>query len=542
MGGAIRRILWIMMLGMCCSASARIVINEVCYDPQGSDGDMEWIELFNSGGADVDLEGALILCGGSSYNLAYELPHYILRAQRFLLIGESGVANAVLTAELGFQNGGSETDGIRFVSPDGLYTDTVLYDSPNSNGLQDDSENVGVSFAPDAPEGTSLARRYDGLDTNDNAWDWQIEENPTPGLPNMVYLDYALLHAQIADNNGQWEFQAWVKNQSNIGPPCAAELEVRLDGVLIDTQPAGDLAAGDSVGVAIILPVSDELNHIVTAQVNLENDPDPLNNSASLSLLQEDLDVPRINEIMYDPQPGKQEWIEVWLGYPLRDGYILRDATGNQFGFSLPPVVGYYVLCRSAAEMLADYPECPSSSIVEVGSWAVLNNDGDTLSLCDSDGNCLDQMSYAGVSYQQGVSLERYPDGEGGYLWRYCLDIEGATPGDANSQSAPQPQFPGALELAGSPCDPRSGMGINLFYNLGQPSSRVNCSVYDRAGKRVRVLADNLSIPAEGSLLWDGRDSAGTIVPRGIYIIVWESRAESGGKTLRRQLTAVIYS
>src|SRR5690606_26174851 len=114
---------------------------------------------------------------------------------------------------------------------------------------------------------------------------------------------------------------------------------------------------------------------------------------------------------------------EVWLGYPLRNGYILRDATGNQFGFSLPPVVGHYVLCRSAAEMLADYPECPSSSIVEVGSWAVLNNDGDTLSLCDSDGNCLDQRSYAGVSYQQGVSLERYSDGEGGFLWRYCLDL-----------------------------------------------------------------------------------------------------------------------
>jgi len=46
------------------AAAAQVVINEVCYDPVGDDTGYEWIELYNAGSQDVDLEGALLMSGG----------------------------------------------------------------------------------------------------------------------------------------------------------------------------------------------------------------------------------------------------------------------------------------------------------------------------------------------------------------------------------------------------------------------------------------------------------------------------------------------
>jgi uncharacterized protein YdeI (BOF family) len=63
--------------------------------------------------------------------------------------------------------------------------DTVLYDSPNSNGLPDDSSHPGQLFAPDVPSGYTLARR--GLDTDDCGKDFFAEDVPTPGEENVVF-------------------------------------------------------------------------------------------------------------------------------------------------------------------------------------------------------------------------------------------------------------------------------------------------------------------------------------------------------------------
>ena len=49
-----------------------------------------------------------------------------------------------------FQNSGSATDGIRLVNAGGTVMDTVLYDSPNNNGLLDDLASIAGPFAPDA--------------------------------------------------------------------------------------------------------------------------------------------------------------------------------------------------------------------------------------------------------------------------------------------------------------------------------------------------------------------------------------------------------
>jgi flagellar hook assembly protein FlgD len=69
----------------------------------------------------------------------------------------------------------------------------------------------------------------------------------------------------------------------------------------------------------------------------------------------------------------------------------------------------------------------------------------------------------------------------------------------------------------------------------------VVCYVYDRQGRKVRVLADNLKVSSEGNLSWDGKDASGKYLPRGLYIISWKSKAQDGGKILNRQFSVVLY-
>ncbi len=521
---------------------APIVINEVCYDPLDMDSGFEWIELFNSSTEDIDLEGAMIQAGGSTFQHVFTIPHYILRAQRFVLIGEAQIPYAVFTTNLEFQNGGAETDGIRFVAPDGSYTDTVLYDSPNVNGLTDDHGLAGVSFAPDVSEGRSLARIMDGWDTNACAADFISEASSTPGLPNHVYVDYALVSPQTWQEQGEWRLSFWVRNLSAITTLDVADLRVQLDGTQIASDLVHTIAAGDSVSYSYQLPVNDDLNHLVEVSLDLYDDSDEASNHLSLPLLQEQLLPPVINEVMYDPDTGKQEWIEIWLpSVPLRGDYIIEDAAQHSFGFTIPDAGGYYVLCANSLQLLTEYTSCPAQSAIDVEGWAALNNDADTILLYDGEFNLLDQMSYVGAASQQGRSLERYLDADQHPAWRYSLDSQGATPGEANSAAAPPPDFSGTLKLTGSPCNPRNGASISLLYNLETPSSQVNCNVYDQAGRKVRVLADNQAISAQGSIVWDGKDNAGKYVPRGLYFILWESRASNGGKILRRQFSAALY-
>lgn len=520
--------------------AGRVVINELCYDPGDYDLGWEWIELFNAGTTDVNLEGARIQKAGSAFADVFVIPAFTLRAGRFLVIGEANVAAAVLHAELEFQNGGAETDGVRYLSPDGLYTDTVLYDSPNTNALPDDGGAPGTSFAPDVQANRSLARIKDGWDTDICGEDWLEEADSTPGLPNHVYVDYALLHPRAWKQGGDWNLELWVKNLSALSTPHSADLTVRLDGFTLFTDPVAGLEAGDSLRISQPLNVSDNLNHSLEFSLELADDPNEGNNYIQMDLFPESLLPPLLNEVMYDPGSGRQEWLELWVRNASRGEYRIADASGNDFSFSLPGYGGYYVLCQNSMQLFQVYSDCPASAVIEVDGWATLNNDGDTVLLYDAGGDCLDSLSYVGQTSQQGRSLERYLDQSDQPAWRYCLQAAGATPGLPNSQSVAPPQIDGILKLTGSPCSPRNGENIQIIYNLGAETSAVSCKVYDRAGNQVRVLAESAAIPAQGALAWDGRGNAGKILPRGLYVILWESRAGSGGKTLRRQFSAVL--
>ncbi|MBN1617998.1 lamin tail domain-containing protein [Candidatus Dojkabacteria bacterium] len=168
------------------ASSKTILINEVLYDPQGSDSGYEWIELLNIGTDSVDLEGWSIEVAGSEFKPQAVLPSFIIEPNEIIVIGESNVTEAdIQISSLSLQNGGSTTDGVRLLDNNSVVIDTLLYDDPNTNNLVDDKSTIATSFAPDAKSGNSLVRTSSN-DTDNCNHDFLETSILTPGYKNLI--------------------------------------------------------------------------------------------------------------------------------------------------------------------------------------------------------------------------------------------------------------------------------------------------------------------------------------------------------------------
>ncbi len=81
--------------------------------------------------------------------------------------------------------------------------------------------------------------------------------------------------------------------------------------------------------------------------------------------------------------------------------------------------------------------------------------------------------------------------------------------------------------LSGTPLGPGPALSIDL-----PAAARARVDLYDLGGRRVRTLADRV-LPAGVTVLrWDGRDEAGTALPKGLYF----ARLTAAGRVARTRL------
>ena len=173
----------LLLLSLVGRSSAGVLINEVLYDPTGADGGLEWVELCNNGTDSVDLEGFTLQGAGASWSNSFTLGAGSIAPGEHILVGYGGSTfGGTFSDDLA--NGGSETDGVRLRDSTSSVVDTVLYDTPNSNALVDDSGAAGTSFADDAGEGSSLGRWPDCADTDASATDFMVYATPSAGVVN----------------------------------------------------------------------------------------------------------------------------------------------------------------------------------------------------------------------------------------------------------------------------------------------------------------------------------------------------------------------
>lgn len=177
-----------MLLALVLPAFSAPLINEVMYDPTGSESSTtrtEWIELCNPSSSSVDLAGYEIWAAGSTPAKIGTITAGTLAGRGYAVVGgPSPTVTATLTDTM--QNGGSSTDAVYLKAPGGSWADALFYDTPNSSNLTNEAGSVATSFAADVSEGHSLGRWPDCTDTNASGTDFSDYATPSPGSANVA--------------------------------------------------------------------------------------------------------------------------------------------------------------------------------------------------------------------------------------------------------------------------------------------------------------------------------------------------------------------
>lgn len=521
-----------------------IVINEFLYDPIGSDTGYEWVELYNPSGNAVNLLDWTLLKAGTNFTECYVFPAYELLPGDFLLLGETHVEGAHLYASLALQNGGSATDGIRLQSSDGSYTDTVLYDEPNSNSLPDDKLDPGIWFAPDVDSGHSLARKHDGIDSDNSEQDWFDCLEPSPGSENFYPVDLAVKNLEIIEVEGFFQTEFWIFNLSSESVDnSVANLEIYINNWYLDNLEFPSILGGDSLRLEYCFSYEQPGWHLTAISVNCLYDNNLANNYISSSILVGNSPFV-LNEIMFYPLAEGSEWIELFnlssCGYHVYNFKIFDASGGNIYFSGYLESQEYLVVCENLKNFMDQFPQAPLNKCVQADSWTTLNNGEESICLLDFYDLQLDSLYYLNPDCPAGISLERInpclpPLPEN---WSHSL-VEG-TPGARNSIYVNWVPTSSRLDVQPSPFSPYRGEHTVIDFDLPTRLSRVTIRIFDLKGRLVNLLADQIAQAARGEFIWNGNNLSGHKLLPGVYIVLLEAVSRETEEVYREQTTVVL--
>jgi hypothetical protein len=526
-----------------CPISAQVVINEVLYDPEGSDTGLEFVELLNCGRQGVLLAGWVLETGNGANPDDWTVEwiggdlDYVEPGETFV-VGEVDVLPPPdYATPLDLQNG---PDGVRLTDGDEP-VDVVGWGEPLFQEYYEGSP------ADDVPSGTSLARSPDCFDHDDNAADF-VAAAPTPGSANSLEHDLCLVVRHpgraIFESGGPVELEGTVGNIGALPTDGRAlVVELLVDGA---ESPAAsltiteDLAPRDSTDFRLSWSSPTDGYHRGTVSLGYAVDGAPSNNTARTSFTVGGVGgLVAVNEIMHSPDEVGTEWIELIglaVGRVSLAGWSVgdeEDACPLEVGPGAPDSSahvslgeGDYLLVARDAELLEGLASCP---VVETDGWEALSAD-DTVVLADEFGTPMDRVTYErSWGGERGVSLERVrPDmsSRDAGNWGGSVAPEGSTPGRTNSIHLGAAPASGRLTAAPNPFTPNGdGDADRVVFRIELPVARATArlTVFDIEGRPRAVLADHAALSSETELLWDGAASDGSPLPSGLYIVYLEA-------------------
>ena len=167
------------------TGNSAVIINEIDYDQPGTD-NAEFIELFNSGASAISLNDYSIdLINGrdSSVYRSIDLAGFDIGTNGYFVV--CGDANLVANCDYSFT---AASSWMQNGAPDALalYENTNLLDSLSYEGvLPPFTEGDYLTISDNNTDINSLARIANGIDSNNNALDFQLG-CITPGSSNIA--------------------------------------------------------------------------------------------------------------------------------------------------------------------------------------------------------------------------------------------------------------------------------------------------------------------------------------------------------------------
>jgi hypothetical protein len=272
------------------------------------------------------------------------------------------------------------------------------------------------------------------------------------------------------------------------------------------------------------------------------------------------------NELLFNPLPGDADYIELynrspvpadasWLYLSSRD-----DVTGKMS--AIVPVSEssrlimpgkFYAITTGKAATVSRYISGDYNNIFETGSLPSMPDDkghlllyGRQLELCD-EVIYSDDMHFSLLSASDGVSLEKVnPAGSSMSLvnWHSASGSSGwGTPGAPNSVYSSMPAADESLQLSSTRITPdNDGIEdlLSIKMDFKGTGSVISIAVFDENGSPVRRLAENLLSAPQTYISWDGTDDNGSLLPRGIYVILVSFYTDTGRTERWKRVCSII--
>lgn len=461
-----------------------ILINEIMFAPLGDE--PEWIELYNTSNHQINLKGSSFSDQGSVKHIVYY--DCFVESESYMVITNSindmysyGEVPNIYETELPSMNNNS--DIVCF--SDSLGRKIDLLDYKNETGV------VGKSL-----------ERINLRNPSDDIKNWSFSESGqggTPGKNNSISkqeydleLETVVFTPTIPMYGEYLNLTIGLRNQG-IHPAAPTIKILRQDDhnvyheMYSEVFPLLEPDTNTSININHLIVVDEPINLMIECVCN--NDGNLRNNIKQLSVYPSYKDMTLlINEIMYQPENGEPEWIELYnfsnntinlKGFKLFDSSTESEGVGISKNYRVAP--GDYAII-SKNESISNYHD-DLASFVNC-DFETLNNDKDGVVIKDYYSNVIDSVFYGGnVNSIRGHSLERlsfFKTSTDSSNWVSSLDEKKSTPGRENSVRMPDKDIV-VESITYSPLRPMKGSEITVEMKLN------NCGALACEGVNVIV-------------------------------------------------------
>jgi len=265
-----------------------------------------------------------------------------------------------------------------------------------------------------------------------------------------------------------------------------------------------------------------------------------------------------LSEIIFDPYPGGEDFIEIYnrsdknidlIGLTINNSQKEENRTIEN---SIVIPSGTYLALTEEVDFLFQEYKPEQGAQIEFQELPSFNNDEGNVTIINSSGIVLDSFDYSEDQHFQliddteGVSLERVSfevAATDTRNWQSAAQsVRYATPGYENSSSITVIGGEESFQLEKetfSPNQDGEDDQLILTYSLEKSGFIANITVHDAAGFKIKELSNNELLGVEGIITWDGTGEDNMISDIGIYIIVGNVFHADGDK-MNFKITTVL--
>jgi Lamin Tail Domain len=551
-----------------------VLVNEIMYAPTGDE--PEWVEFYNASSDTVDLRNWKISDSNISTKSIITSSDYFLPPMKYAIVAKSTDFQSVhpnvpaIIASFSALNNTTADD-------------VVLYDAI---GTTIDS----VMYAPawGGQNGKSLERiDWQAASTLVGNWGTSVDSSgSTPGSTNSIArMDYDLALTNIMQTHSVIDgkiipvITATLRNAGRMAMDTMmicfyadSNHNARPDSIelLCSKTVIQHLAPLDFIVVSESLPQISPGNTNVIIRIQSFMDERARNDTASISIsIEYEKRALVINEIMFNPLEGQNEWFEVfnpgsqsvdlyhWTvnDRPTFSGAVNKFVIADSSVFVFPQHYAVIAADSSIIKLFPDVANAGTSNLLLIlkrSGGLSFNDDGDVVQLNDLTGKTIDSVAYLSawqnpaVADTKGRSLERINpllDSNDPHNWSTCTSLLGGTPGKANSILTNPVPGTATISVSPNPFSP-DGDGFEDFcmisFHVPFSSAFVNVRLYDIKGRLIRTLVNTEFSGSNGSFIWNGLDDNGQRVRIGVYVVYFDASEPLSHQTVTAKKVAVV--